>query len=206
VLDVVPEGLDGVMSKRVFGSDPHWVAALGVTVIDHLQKDAMMAIAKHFPGIGRTTLDSHEDLPQLNVDWDQLEAFDIIPFKIAIARNVAGVMLSHIAYPKIDLQWPASLSPKIAKHYLRERLGYEGMTLTDDLDMGAIVNHYDIRSVIRQVLEAEIDLALICHKGPKIETAFEEILRGLTDSAKVRASCQISLERILSLKHRYLGD
>ena len=205
VLDVVPQGVEGVMSKRVFGSDPHWVATMGAAVIDHLQQGAIMAVAKHFPGIGRTTLDSHEDLPHLEVDREQLENFDIIPFQSAIAHNVAGIMLSHVAYRKIDPQWPASLSPQIVKHYLREHLVFKGVTVTDDLDMGAIVNHFDIRTVIRQVLEAQIDLALICHQGPNIEIAFEEILRTSTDTSEIRDACRASVQRILSLKRRYIA-
>jgi beta-N-acetylhexosaminidase len=205
VLDVVPPGIEGVMSKRVFGSDPRWVATMGATVIDQLQKSAIMAVAKHFPGIGRTTLDSHEDLPCIEVDRDQLDNFDIIPFQSAIAHNVAGIMLSHIAYRKIDPQWPASLSPQIAKHYLRDHLVFNGITLTDDLDMGAIVNHFDIRTAIQQVLKAEIDLALICHQGPNIEIAFEEILQTLTDASQTRDAGWTSVQRILSLKRHYIA-
>jgi beta-N-acetylhexosaminidase len=205
VLDVVPPGIEGVMSKRVFGSDPQWVATMGATVIDHLQQGTIMAVAKHFPGIGRTTLDSHEDLPHLEVDREQLESFDIIPFRSAIAHSVAGIMLSHIAYRKIDPLWPASLSPQIAKHYLRDHLVFNGITLTDDLDMGAIVNHFDIRTVIHQILQAEIDLALICHQGPNIETAFEEISQALTDASQIRDACRASVQRILSLKRRYIS-
>ena len=205
VLDVIPPGIEGVMSKRVFGNDPHWVATMGATVIDHLQQGAVMAVAKHFPGIGRTTLDSHEELPHLEVDRDQLESFDIIPFRSAVAHGVAGIMLSHIAYRKLDPQWPASLSPKIAKHYLRDHLAFNGITVTDDLDMGAIVNHFDIRTVIHQVLEAEIDVSLICHQGPNIEIAFEEILQALTDVSQIRDACRGSVQRILSLKQRYIA-
>jgi beta-N-acetylhexosaminidase len=113
-------------------------------------------------------------------------------------------MLSHIFYPQLDEQWPASLSPRIAKDLLRQRLGYTGLVMTDDLDMGAIVKHYDITDCMGQILAADIDLALICHKGPNIEIAFDHILKSITDSAAVKNKCLQSMERIALSKRRYL--
>ena len=94
---------------------------------------------------------------------DILKASDLIPFRDAIQCRVAGVMLSHIYYERIDSKWPASLSPKIAGDLLRKDLGYTGVVMTDDLDMGAIKKHFAIDTVIRQVLAADVDVALICH-------------------------------------------
>jgi beta-N-acetylhexosaminidase len=84
-------------------------------------------------------------------------------------------------------------------------MGYDGLVMTDDLDMGAITNHYDIRVSIQQILAADIDLALICHKGPSIEIAFEQILKEITDSAELRARGIKSVERIMEYKKEYLG-
>jgi beta-N-acetylhexosaminidase len=83
-------------------------------------------------------------------------------------------------------------------------LGFDGIVLTDDLDMGAIVKHYDIQTAIRRILAAEIDIALICHKGPNIETAYEEFLQGITDSAGTKTKGIESVERIMKLKKKYL--
>ena len=82
-------------------------------------------------------------------------------------------MLSHIHYPGFDQKWPASLSPAIARKLLRRRLGFDGLVITDDLDMGAIKKHYSIHSAVRQILKADIDIALICHKSPDIPAAFD---------------------------------
>jgi beta-N-acetylhexosaminidase len=163
-----------------------------------------MAVAKHFPGIGRTTLDSHMDMPVLHDDLSVMEQFDLIPFEAGIQNNVSGVMLSHIFYTKLDPQWPASLSPQIAKNLLRKQMGFDGLVLTDDLDMGAISKHYDIHTAIHQILAADIDLTLICHKGPTIEIAFEEILKEMTDSPELKARGIESMERIMEAKRRYL--
>lgn len=205
VLDVVPEGIQGVMSQRVFGNDPQWVSHLGVKVIENLQNNGVMAVAKHFPGIGRTTLDSHLDLPTLSVERKTLEFFDLLPFDAAIKRNVAGIMLSHILYTDIDPEWPASLSTEIARDLLRNRMGFRGIVITDDLDMGAIHKHYDIETVMERILSADIDIALICHKGPKIENAFERIRKGFRDSSETRAKGMESIQRIRKLKTKYLA-
>ena len=204
VLDVAPEGINSIMAKRAFGGDPAWVMRLGVKVIEHLQNHNIMAVAKHFPGIGRTILDSHMDLPMIDDDLSAIEQMDLIPFKAGIQHGVSGVMLSHIFYKNLDPQWPASLSDKIAKALLREQVGFDGIILTDDLDMGAIVKHYDIQTAIRRILAAEIDLALICHQGPNIEIAYKEILQGIMDSADVKAKGIESVERIMKLKKKYL--
>ncbi len=204
VLDVAPKDIDSIMAKRSFGGDPDRVSRLGTTVIEHLQKNRIMAVAKHFPGIGRTILDSHLDLPVLADDLAAIEKFDLIPFGAAIQQGVSGIMLSHIHYPKLDAQWPASLSVQIAKDLLRGRMGYGGLVMTDDLDMGAITKHYDIAVSIQQILAADIDLALICHKGPNIEVAFEQILKEMADSAEIKARGLASVERIMTFKDKYL--
>ncbi len=205
VMDVAMEGSGSVMAGRAFGDDPAWVSRLGVKVIEHLQLNNIMAVAKHFPGIGRTTLDSHMEMPVLHDDLAMMEQFDLIPFEAGIQSGVSGVMLSHIFYTKLDPQWPASLSPQIAKDLLRHRMGFDGLVLTDDLDMGAIVRHYDMPDAIHQILAADIDLTLICHKGPNIEIAFEEILQEITDSPELKARGVESAARIMRAKRKYIG-
>ena len=204
VLDIAPKDINSIMAKRAFGDDPAWVTKLGIKVIDHLQGNNVISVAKHFPGIGRTVMDSHLDLPKLDDDITTIERMDLIPFKASIQHGVSGVMLSHIFYRNLDSRWPASLSRKIAKVLLRDRLGFEGIVLTDDLDMGAIVKHFDIQTAIRQILAAEIDIALICHKGPNIEIAYAEILNGIMESDIMKAKGLESAERIMKLKNRYI--
>jgi len=204
VMDVSPEGSGSIMAERTFGDNPAWVSRLGVKVIEHLQLNNILAVAKHFPGIGRTTLDSHMDMPVLHDDLSIMEDFDLIPFEAGIQNRVSGVMLSHIVYTKLDPQWPASLSPQIANNLLRKQMGFDGLVLTDDLDMGAISKHYDIHTAVHQILAADIDLTLICHKGPTIEIAFEEILKEMTDSSEIKIRGIESVERIMKAKKRYL--
>ena len=168
VMDVAPEEITSIMASRSYGNNPEHVSRLGCRIIENFQQCNIMAVAKHFPGIGRTVLDSHDDMPKLDVEMDDLKCFDLIPFENAIKSQVSGMMLSHIFYERIDPNWPASLSPIIARDLLRDALNYKGVVMTDDLDMGAIKKHFDLQSVIKQILDAEIVSARSCHKSPDI--------------------------------------
>ena len=202
VLDVVPEGVDSIMNKRAFQGSADQVSKLGNTVITGLQTKGIMAVAKHFPGIGRTLKDSHFHLPVLDCDLKTLEQSDITPFKDAIDNSVSGIMLSHISYSKLDNRWQASLSPYIAGDLLRTQMGYKGLVMTDDLDMKAI--KHDMKTCVLQILRSQIDIALICHKGPDIDIAFNEIIKLTSDDKMLYKACQKSLQRILKYKKQYL--
>ena len=204
VVDVAPDDIDSIMAQRSFGSDPYRVARLGSIVIDRLQAANVMAVAKHFPGIGRTTLDSHLDMPTLSVEEADLASYDLIPFEKAVEHEVTGIMLSHIYYDRIDPKWPASLSPRIARDMLREEMGYDGLVMTDDLDMGAIRKHFDLPTAIGQILAADIDLTLICHKGPAIETAHAEMIARVESSIDLKNRTIESVNRVLRFKKKYL--
>lgn len=204
VLDVVPEGVDGVMNKRVFGHDPDQVSLLGSVVIQQMQAGGVMAVAKHFPGIGRTCIDSHFDLPSVETTPDELGRFDLVPFRAAIAEKVSAVMLSHIRYTAMDSLWPASLSVAIARDLLRRNMGYEGVVITDDLDMGAIKKHHPMNEIVDRIIECEIDVALICHTQEDMENAHKNMMKMMTDSPNVMDKTTRSVERIMALKRQYL--
>jgi len=202
VMDIAPKGFDSIMASRVFPGGPDEVAKLGTSVIETLQENGIMACAKHFPGIGRTILDSHFELPLLNADRKLLESSDLIPFAAAAEADVAAMMLSHILYPKLDPIWPASLSPKIAGDLLRKELGFKGVSMTDDLDMKAV--RHDIKTCVTQILNAQIDIALICHKSPDIEEAVFEMRKQMEDDEKLYQLTLESVDRIKALKTKYL--
>ena len=206
VMDVAPREINSIMAARAFGHDPEWVSKMGLTVISNLQQHKIMAVAKHFPGIGRTVIDSHIDLPTCEHDLSELKSCDLIPFVDSIAQGVSGIMLSHVIYPQIDPQWPASLSKRIAHDLLREQMGFAGVSMTDDLDMGAITQHYDVKTAVHRILKAGIDMALVCHKGPNIEIAYREILGGLRRSQVTQTMGIESAKRIMALKEKYLGN
>lgn len=204
VLDVLPPEGASVMEQRAFSRDPWEVADLGSRIITGLQEKGIMAVGKHFPGIGRTILDSHNDLPDLDVDSATLEASDLVPFQKAVEIGVSGMMLSHIRYLRMDAVWPASLSPAIAGELLRRQMGYNGLVMTDDLDMGAVAKHYDIPTMITQCLAAEVDILLICHPGPNIKAALDHAFDHIDASEDLKLKNDASLNRILKAKTRYL--
>ncbi len=205
VLDIAPEGFDSIMATRALGPAPQIVAELGTRMISGLQENAIMAVAKHFPGIGRTRLDSHLDLPESDISENDLTRFDMIPFYAAKRAGVCGMMLSHILYRQIDPDWPASLSAEITNRLLREKAGFGGLVITDDLDMGAIKNHYPIETVIDRILAAGIDIALICHTRADMENAFDRIMKRCADDASIRAESLACTGRILNVKEIFLS-
>ncbi len=116
--------------------------------IREFQQAGIIACAKHFPGIGDTDLDSHQDLPIQLKDKTELERVELVPFREAIKIPPGAVMISHIRYPAYDLKHPASLSGAIITGLLRQTLGYDGLVITDDLEMGAIGKHYEIEEAL----------------------------------------------------------
>lgn len=206
VMDVAPPGEAGIMEARVFRGGPDRVAAMGRRAIRAMQEGGLLAVAKHFPGIGRTVLDSHEDLPRMAAPLAEMESMELPPFRAAIEADVAGIMLSHILYPALDPRWPASLSPAIARDLLRGELGFSGLVLTDDLDMGAIHRHFSLEQAIPQILASEIDLILICHPGPAAESAKTQMARIIRERKDDYRRAAESVSRILAAKQRILPE
>lgn len=202
VVDVAPPDVDSIMKDRVFTGDAHRVAELGSAVIQGLQKGGVMAVAKHFPGIGRTVKDSHFFLPELDAPLSDLEHTDLVPFGAATKVQVSGIMLSHILYPKIDPDWQASLSKTIACDLLRREMGYQGLVMTDDLDMKAI--SHDMDTCIHRIMTAQIDMALVCHAGPNIAEARNAVMKYLETDKQLFESGQTCVKRILAAKKIYL--
>ncbi len=207
VLDVASKNMKSIMEQRSFGHDPSHVADMGKIIIENFQKMGLIAVCKHFPGIGRTITDSHIDLPYMEKDFSDLESFDLPPFISAIKNGVAGVMLSHILYAKIDKKWPASLSEIIAKKLLRENqaLGFKGISITDDLDMGAIKKYFDMKTIAQRILKAHMDIALICHNIPDTEYIFSYFSDRSKNDPEAEKIIKNSAKRIIGIKQKYLG-
>ena len=204
VLDVNLRGPEGLMASRCLGMDPETVGHLGGLYIHELQQAGVMAAAKHFPGIGDIELDPHHDLPVQDKDRAGLETAELIPFRKAVALPVAAVMMTHTVYPVLDPQWPASLSHPIITGLLREHLGYPGLVITDDLEMGAIGKHYEIEEAVLTAFQGGADILLICHDPEKIERAYFCLLKALKGGTIPSRLLENSLKRILALKTRYL--
>ena len=192
------------MASRCLGTDPETVIRLGSLYIRELQKGGVMAAAKHFPGIGDIALDPHHDLPLQDKDLAGLEETELAPFRAAVSLPVSAVMLTHTLYPALDPKWPASLSQPIITGLLRENLGYQGLVITDDLEMGAIGKHYEIEEAVLSAFQGGADILLICHDPEKIERAYACLLKGLKRGTIPPRLLENSLKRVLALKNKYL--
>ncbi|OKK06382.1 sugar hydrolase [Streptomyces sp. CB03234] len=142
--DVNSDPDNPVIGVRSFGADPELVARHTVAYIEGMQSAGVAACTKHFPGHGDTNVDSHLAMPRVDADLDTLHARELVPFRAAIAAGSMSVMSAHILLPALDPDRPATLSPRILTSLLRQELGYEGLIVTDGMEMQAIASVYGI--------------------------------------------------------------
>jgi beta-N-acetylhexosaminidase len=150
---------------RAYGQDPEQVARFGVAAIRGYLAGGLIPAAKHFPGLGDTLADSHQVLP-LAQSGDAQRLADLLPFRRAVAAGVPLVMTAHLLVPAWDAAHPATLSPVALQEWLRRRLGFQGVIITDDLEMGGITTQLHAPQGARQALAAGADLLLICNNWP----------------------------------------
>ncbi len=184
VLDCVIHPANTVIGDRAFGMDPDVAAACGVAFVEAMLSEGLLPVAKHFPGHGRPSLDSHLTLPDVDAPMDDLERVDLAPFRAAIGAGCPAVMVAHVRYHALDPSLPASLSAEVIDGLLRRRFDFSGLVLSDDLEMAA-VSTWGVAGAARRFLAAGGDLALVCgsavpHKEvvARIET---DIARGALD-------------------------
>ncbi|HBI27489.1 MAG TPA: beta-N-acetylhexosaminidase, partial [Peptococcaceae bacterium] len=163
VLDINSNPNNPVIGERAFGTTPEIVSKLGIQTIKGIQSQNVISVVKHFPGHGDTSVDSHVGLPSVNRDLDRLSNFELKPFASAIQNGADAVMIAHILLPKIDANHPASLSQTVITDILRNDLQFDGVVLTDDMTMGAIVNNYDLGEAAVESINAGSDIVLVCH-------------------------------------------
>eukprot|EP00240_Pyramimonas_obovata_P005076 CAMPEP_0118937618 /NCGR_PEP_ID=MMETSP1169-20130426/23279_1 /TAXON_ID=36882 /ORGANISM="Pyramimonas obovata, Strain CCMP722" /LENGTH=420 /DNA_ID=CAMNT_0006881301 /DNA_START=82 /DNA_END=1345 /DNA_ORIENTATION=- len=169
VMDVDTNPDNPVIGSRSFSRSPEVVAAMGCSLIREMQRQGVAACAKHFPGHGDTSKDSHLELPTLAHDLPRLQQVELPPFQAAADAGVAAIMLAHVTVPALDRRagvpapgaLPASMSAG-ALRYLRRDIGYDGVAITDDLEMGAL-KEWGIEKVVVSGLSAGVDMFLVCH-------------------------------------------
>jgi beta-glucosidase len=190
VLDLDVEPDNPIVGTRSFGFDPELVSRLGATWIEACQSEGVAACAKHFPGHGRTTVDSHAELPAVAATREELEA-DLEPFR-TVANNVACVMSAHVSYPALGADGPATLESRILGDLLRDELGFEGLVLTDALNMRGVREGTDIRSPEVAALVAGCDILLY---PPDLGRAIAAVDKAADSDDRVRARVALALER-----------
>lgn len=192
------------LAGRTFSDDPKKVAMLGQVVIKALQENGVMAVAKHFPGLGKTSLDPHHHLPTIELDGREMEEINLPPFKEAIAAGVSGIMTSHAIYQSVEPGLPATLSNKILSELLRDTIGFKGLILTDDLEMGAIKKKWGVAEGAVASFEAGSDVLLICEDQTWVLEAIEILRMKVIRSEISGHRLHQSLGRIMKAKSRFL--
>jgi beta-N-acetylhexosaminidase len=179
VMDVDTNPANPVIGDRSFGADPDLVSRLGVAVIEGLQSQQVAACAKHFPGHGDTHQDSHYDLPTLPHDLARLRKIELLPFRAAIRANVASIMTAHVVFRAIDAENPATMSKRVLDGLLRKEFGYDGVIISDDLEMKALADHFGTERSIVAGVNAGVDLFLVCHTIEQQNLAIDSLVRAV---------------------------
>lgn len=191
-----------IMTLRSYGSNPQLVAELGAAAIEGYQKGGIIPCAKHFPGLGRALADPHQKPVEIAVDLAMLEQTDLIPFKRAIEKKVEMIMVNHALYPALDAKNPASFSPTLQNTLLRKTFGYQGLILSDDLEMKAAISRASIGRMAVEAIKAGTDLVLICHTPEKQKEVYDALLAAIKSGEIEENRLRASLKRIVYLKTR----
>jgi beta-N-acetylhexosaminidase len=203
VLDVCPTGQGYFMERRALGGEPATVARLGVLLIEEMQKNGVAACAKHFPGLGAARLDPHLVLPTVDRERSRLLTEDLLPFRAAAEAGVAAIMTSHTIYQNLDPDQPATLSNKILTTILRNDLSYNGLVITDDLEMGAIENEMTVAEAALKSFTAGADLLLICQNHDKVRTTIALFAEALQDGRLSPPQIEAAVTRINKVRHNF---
>lgn len=179
VVDVDTNPTNPVIGERSFSSDPGIVSELGAAWIGAMQSGSVAACAKHFPGHGDTSEDSHHELPRLPHSLERLREVELPPFRAAITAGVAAIMSAHVIIEAIDPGVPATLSPRVLQGILREELDFGGLIISDDLEMEAIAGKRDIGDAAVDAIHAGVDLVLCCHREDRQRCVLESLERKL---------------------------
>lgn len=202
-IDVNNNPLNPVIGVRSFGEDPKAVAEHGVAAIRGYQEEGVSATAKHFPGHGDTSVDSHLGLASVPHDRSRLEQVELYPFKEAIKAKVEAIMTAHVSFPAIEPDGiPATLSHAVLTGLLREEMGFSGLIITDCLEMHAISKGIGIPEGAVRAIEAGADCVLVSHRLSEQESAIQAVLNAVQSGRISEERIDASVERILSLKMR----
>lgn len=205
VFDVLSNPLNRFLFFRSFGKSPDLVAAHGIATIRGMRTSRVLAVAKHFPGHGDTDLDSHGKLPVIHTDKKTLSERELVPYRNAIAEGLDAVMVGHLSFPDIDTTGtPASLSEIFMKNILRGELGYEGIIITDEIEMQAFMSYHDSveATAVRSIL-AGADMLMIGHTQSIQIRVMKALKRAVKEGTVSESLINEKVRRILAVKLKY---
>jgi beta-N-acetylhexosaminidase len=213
VVDVINEErakANNGLYSRAFGNSKEEAAEYALVYLEKLEKNGCLGCLKHFPGLGASEVDSHEELPQVLLSQNELFETDLFPYReIFKTIKTNAVMIAHASYPESDLQeidrdgklLPSSLSFNFTTKLLREELGFRGIAVTDDLEMGAILKNYGIGEACKMAIRAGADMLAICAKEENIREGFKTVFDAAASGEISETRIDESLKRIVGVKN-----
>lgn len=206
VADLETNPNNPIIRRRSFGSDPAMVSPIVGAYIAGMQATNVLATAKHFPGHGDSSDDSHVGLPVISLDRERLEAVELAPYRAAIEADVSTIMVAHIWYPVLEPQpdLPASMSYNVVTGLLREEMGYDGLIVTDALDMDAIDTVYSYPNASLQAIKAGVDLVIAAHVSLEAQAAgIQRVVDAVRSGEISEDRINESFSRIMAAKSKY---
>jgi beta-N-acetylhexosaminidase len=200
VLDVNNNPANPVINTRSYGENPHEVARLGVAYIHGLQDNGMIATAKHFPGHGDTEINSHLALPVVNVSRARLDTVELVPFRAAVRAGVGAVMTFHGSMPALDSSGaPGTLSSNVVTGLLRKQLGFNGLVISDAMDMKGVTDKYGATEAVKRAVAAGVDVLI---QPLDVPAAINAVVDGVSEGRYSETRVSESARRILAMKRR----
>ena len=191
-----------VLGTRTASDDPKRATLYAREFLRGLKDARVLGCGKHFPGLGEAALDSHNELPAVEKPWKRLWAEDLYPYR-ALKREIAFVMVAHAAYPAVTRDHtPASISRKWITDILRKKIGYRGLIVSDDMEMGGVLAAASIEQAAVECVRAGADLFLVCHKEELVRRAYEAVLREAERDSRFARRVREAARRVLAFKKR----
>jgi beta-N-acetylhexosaminidase len=205
VADVDSNPANPVIGDRSPASTADEVARHVLAALEGHEAAGIGACVKHFPGHGDTHLDSHLDLPVVEVDLPELRHRELVPFEAAVRAGASAVMSAHVVFPALDEDWPATLSPRLIPAELRQRMGFQGVVFSDDLEMKAVAGRWEVPVIARQATHATVDGLLACH-DPALQVAlFEALVQQQEETPALHRANEDAAARIHALRRAIRG-
>ena len=206
VLDIHTNPKNPVIGDRAFAEKAEDVARFASVVIRTLQSEGIAACGKHFPGHGDTSTDSHHELPVLEHGPDRFDAVELVPFRAAVEAQVACIMTAHVLVPSLDAERPATLSSRIVDGILKKKLGYQGIVISDDLDMKAISATWTAGDAMIAAIAAGCDAVLLCEPKPDAQgQALEAVIHAVESHRLSLSRVEDAIARQQRVKARFLA-
>lgn len=206
VLDVHTNPANPIIGDRAFGRDATTVTRRALAFARGLDAAGLIACGKHFPGHGDTDTDSHLELPRVDQPWDRLERVELAPFRAAAAAHLPMLMTAHVVFAALDPTRPATLSPEVITGLLREKLGYQGVIVSDDLDMKAIAAHLGAGDAAIRAIRAGCDVLLLCRDERNQLLAEEALLEECERDSAFRAQVGTAAARVRAMKRAHADN